>query len=32
LWLTTKFVEKYSSPEPMADGTFTFYIARKKAS
>ena len=30
LWLTTKYVSKYASPEPVDDGTFTFYIARKK--
>jgi hypothetical protein len=30
LWLTERFVRKYASPEPVDDGTFTFYIARKK--
>jgi len=30
LWLTERYVKKYASPEPVADGTFTFYIARKK--
>jgi SAM-dependent methyltransferase len=30
LWLAEKFVRKYASPEPVEDGTFTFYIARKK--
>jgi SAM-dependent methyltransferase len=30
LWLTEQFVRKYASPEPVKDGTFTFYIARKK--
>jgi len=29
LWLTERFVRKYASPEPVDDGTFTFYIARK---
>ncbi len=30
LFLTEKFVRQYASPKPVADGTFTFYIARKK--
>ena len=30
LWLTKKFVGKYASPEPVENGTFTFYIARKR--
>jgi hypothetical protein len=30
LWLTKKLVRKYASPEPTENGTFTFYIARKK--
>jgi len=30
LWLTEKFVRPYASAEPVDDGTFTFYIARKK--
>jgi len=30
LQLTMKFVAKYASTEPAADGTFTFYIARRK--
>ena len=30
LWLTEHFVRKYASPEPVEDGTFTFYVARKK--
>ena len=30
LALTERFVRKYASPEPVDDGTFTFYIARKK--
>jgi SAM-dependent methyltransferase len=29
LWLTEKFVRRYASVEPAANGTFTFYIARK---
>lgn len=29
LFLTEKFVRKYASPDPVEDGTFTFYIARK---
>jgi SAM-dependent methyltransferase len=29
LWLTKKYVSKYASPQPVEDGTFTFYIARK---
>jgi SAM-dependent methyltransferase len=29
LWLTERFVRRYASPEPVADGTFTFYIAKK---
>lgn len=29
LWLTEKFVRRYASTEPVEDGTFTFYIARK---
>ena len=32
LWLTERFVRKYASPEPVEDGTFTFYIARKKSN
>jgi len=32
LWLTEQFVRKYASPEPVEDGTFTFYIARKKVA
>jgi SAM-dependent methyltransferase len=31
LWLTEKFVRRYASTEPVEDGTFTFYIARKKS-
>ncbi len=30
LWLTEKFVRRYASTEPVEDGTFTFYIARRK--
>ncbi len=30
LALTEHFVRKYASPEPVEDGTFTFYIARKR--
>jgi len=30
LWLTECFVHKYASAEPVEDGTFTFYIARRK--
>ena len=30
LWLTERFVRHYASSEPVADGTFTFYIAKKK--
>jgi len=30
LSLTKNYVEKYASPEPLNDGTFTFYIARKR--
>ncbi len=30
LSLTEAYVRKYASPEPVEDGTFTFYIARKK--
>ncbi|MDK1027701.1 MAG: class I SAM-dependent methyltransferase [Anaerolineae bacterium] len=29
LWLTERFVRKYASPDPVEDGTYTFYIARK---
>ncbi|MCX6039286.1 MAG: class I SAM-dependent methyltransferase [Chloroflexi bacterium] len=29
LWLTEKFVRRHASAEPVEDGTFTFYIARK---
>ena len=30
LWLTEHYVRKYASPEPVGNGTFTFYIARRK--
>jgi SAM-dependent methyltransferase len=30
LRLTENYVRKYASPEPVEDGAFTFYIARKK--
>ncbi len=30
LVLTEACVKKYASPEPVEDGTFTFYIARKR--
>jgi hypothetical protein len=30
LFLTEKFVRKFASPDPVPDGTFTFYFARKK--
>jgi SAM-dependent methyltransferase len=30
LWLTDRFVRRYASPEPVLNGTFTFYIAKKK--
>jgi SAM-dependent methyltransferase len=30
LWLTERFVRRYASPEPVADGAYTFYIAKKK--
>lgn len=30
LGLTEKVLRRYASPEPLATGTFTFYIARKK--
>lgn len=30
LVLTEAYVKKYASPEPVEDGTFTFYIARKR--
>jgi SAM-dependent methyltransferase len=29
LWLTEKYVRRYGSAEPIEDGTFTFYIARR---
>ena len=30
LWLTEKFVRNYASPEPIDNGTYTFYVARKR--
>ena len=30
LWLTEKLIRRHSSHEPVEDGTFTFYIARRK--
>jgi SAM-dependent methyltransferase len=30
LRLTERFVRKYASPAPVEDGTFTFYVARRK--
>jgi SAM-dependent methyltransferase len=30
LWLTERFVRRYASPAPVDNGTFTFYIARKR--
>jgi ubiquinone/menaquinone biosynthesis C-methylase UbiE len=30
LWLTQRYIKQYSSPQPVENGTFTFYIARKK--
>jgi hypothetical protein len=30
LALTKSFVKKYASPEPIVNGTFTFYIAKKR--
>ena len=30
LWLTKKYVSRYASPQPIENGTFTFYIARRK--
>jgi len=30
LWLTKEYVGRYASPEPVENGTFTFYIARKR--
>lgn len=29
LWLTEKYVRRFASPQPVENGTFTFYIARK---
>lgn len=30
LYFTEKFVRRYASPAPVENGTFTFYVARKK--
>jgi SAM-dependent methyltransferase len=30
LWLTKKYVSSYASPAPVENGTFTFFIARKR--
>jgi SAM-dependent methyltransferase len=30
LWLTKKYVSPYASPKPVDNGTFTFYIARRR--
>jgi SAM-dependent methyltransferase len=30
IWLTERFVRRYASAEPVADGTFTFYVAKKR--
>lgn len=30
LWLTESFVRRYASPDPVADGAYTFFIAKKK--
>jgi SAM-dependent methyltransferase len=30
LWLTEKILRKYTSTQPVEDGTFTFYVARKR--
>ena len=32
LELTGRYVKRYASPEPVENGTFTFYIARKRSS
>jgi SAM-dependent methyltransferase len=29
LWLTEKYTRRYASTEPVEDGTFTFYVARR---
>jgi len=29
LWFTERFVRGYASTEPVEDGTFTFYVARR---
>ncbi|MEZ0395437.1 MAG: class I SAM-dependent methyltransferase [Anaerolineales bacterium] len=30
LWLTERCIRRYASPEPLEDGVFTFYIARRR--
>jgi hypothetical protein len=30
LWLTEKLIRRYATIEPIEDGTFTFYVARKR--
>jgi SAM-dependent methyltransferase len=30
LWLTKRYVSRFASPEPVENGTFTFYIARRR--
>lgn len=30
LWLTERFVRRYAGTDPVADGTFTFYIASRR--
>jgi SAM-dependent methyltransferase len=30
LWLTKKYVSRFASPQPIENGTFTFYIARRR--
>ena len=30
LWLTEQYVRRFASPEPIENGTFTFYIAKKR--
>ncbi len=32
LWLTERFLRRYASAEPVEDGAFTFYVARKPLS
>jgi SAM-dependent methyltransferase len=30
LWMTEKFIQRYAAIDPIEDGTFTFYIAKKR--